>query len=306
MAVPFLTGIDLNNQRGRAFADPSAATDAATKQYVDALVQGLRWKDPVKAASTGDVTLAGYRADGSTLLDGYTLVSGDRVLLMNQTDGSENGIYVVSDSDDPVRASDANTAAKLDGAAVVVTEGSTNGDKAYTQTADNVTLGEDSLSFVQVGGGSSYTADGNGIELSGSTFSIELASGGGLDKGATGLKLNSSVAGDGLNLSTGVLSVDAGTGLEFSTGTLQVDETYVVTEPSTVVRKYSTSIGDGSATSYVVTHALGTQDVTVELYDNSSPYATVYADVEHTSSSTVTVKFAAAPASDQYRVVVHG
>lgn len=66
---------------------------------------------------------------------------------------------------------------------------------------------------------------------------------------------------------------------------------------------YKTSIGDGSATSIAVTHNLGSRDVTVQLYDNSS-YDTVYADVVRTDTNTVTVGFTSAPASNDIRVLV--
>jgi hypothetical protein len=73
-----------------------------------------------------------------------------------------------------------------------------------------------------------------------------------------------------------------------------------------IARKYSASIGDGSATSYTVTHNLGTKDVTVHVYDNSSPYAQVETDVEHSGNDTVAINFASAPTSNQYRVVIVG
>ena len=70
--------------------------------------------------------------------------------------------------------------------------------------------------------------------------------------------------------------------------------------------KYASSIGNGSATSFVVTHNLGTQDVTVTVRENASPYAVVYADIELTNTNTITVLFAVAPTNNQYRVVVIG
>ena len=73
-----------------------------------------------------------------------------------------------------------------------------------------------------------------------------------------------------------------------------------------IARKYAASIGDGSATSYTVTHNLGTKDVTVHVYDNSSPYAQVETDVEHSGNDTVAINFASAPTSNQYRVVIVG
>lgn len=71
--------------------------------------------------------------------------------------------------------------------------------------------------------------------------------------------------------------------------------------------KYSATIGDGSALSYVITHNLGTTDINVLIYDIlSAPYAQVYTDVEITSANTITVRFAVAPASGKYRVTVIG
>lgn len=73
-----------------------------------------------------------------------------------------------------------------------------------------------------------------------------------------------------------------------------------------IANKVSASIGDGSATSYVVTHNLNTQDVSVTIRETASPFALVYTDVEITSVNTITIKFAAAPTSGQYTVVVVG
>ncbi len=66
---------------------------------------------------------------------------------------------------------------------------------------------------------------------------------------------------------------------------------------------FKASIGDGSATAYTVTHNLGSKDVIVQLYDNSS-FDTVYADVVRTSTEVVTVTFAAAPTSNDIRVLI--
>jgi hypothetical protein len=65
-------------------------------------------------------------------------------------------------------------------------------------------------------------------------------------------------------------------------------------------------VGDGEATSFAVTHSFGTRDVQVQVYESASPFGQVVADVDHTSTSAVTVKFAVAPAQDEYRVVVVG
>jgi hypothetical protein len=63
---------------------------------------------------------------------------------------------------------------------------------------------------------------------------------------------------------------------------------------------------NGSSTTYTVQHGLGTRDVVVQVYTNGSPYDTVVTDVERTDTDNVTIKFATAPLSDAYRVVVTG
>jgi hypothetical protein len=91
----------------------------------------------------------------------------------------------------------------------------------------------------------------------------------------------------------------AGAGLTLTGTTFALDTTVAV-------RKYATSIGDGSSTSIVVTHNLGTQDVMVMLRDNSSPFAIMEADFQATSTNTVTLVFTVAPTSNQYRAIVFG
>ena len=70
--------------------------------------------------------------------------------------------------------------------------------------------------------------------------------------------------------------------------------------------KVSASVGDGSATTYTVTHNLGTRDVLVQVTRVASPYDVVIADVAAATESTVTVTFATAPTNNQFRVVVIG
>ncbi len=69
--------------------------------------------------------------------------------------------------------------------------------------------------------------------------------------------------------------------------------------------KYSANVGNNSATSFAITHNLGTRDVTVNVYDNAT-YETVEVDIARTNTSTVTVTFAVAPSTDAYRVVITG
>lgn len=149
---------------------PTGDTDAANKAYVDALAAGLSWKDTVRAATTGNVTLSGAQT-----VDGVALVDGDRVLVKDQTAPAENGIYVVA-AGAWVRATDMDTAAEFDGSAVFVQEGTTNQGAGYTETATVATVGTDAVVFSQFTGGALYTW-GVGLVNTGNTINVNLGSG---------------------------------------------------------------------------------------------------------------------------------
>jgi hypothetical protein len=107
------------------------------------------WKEPVRAASTGNGTLSTAFENGDTL-DGVTLATGDRILLKDQSTGSQNGIYVVNASGAPTRAVDADSGGELVGATVFVSEGTANADKVFACTTNaTITVGSTSLVFSQ-------------------------------------------------------------------------------------------------------------------------------------------------------------
>lgn len=290
-----MNGLDLQSQRIQNLASPSTSTDAANKAYVDALAAGLEWKQEVRAASTAPGTLATAYANGSTI-DGYTLVTGDRILIRAQSSPIENGIYIVAASGAPARATDASTSASLNNATVLVTKGTTLADTAWTQTTADPTVGTSSIVFAQFGAGTSYSA-GNGLALSTGTFSV-VANGTSLDVSSSGVRVSSSALGNGLTGGSGtVVSVNNGTGLVFSGSQLTTDH-------SIIPQKYSTTLAT-SSTSYTVTHGLGTVDVITTVYTISDG-SVVFADVLNATTNTVTINFAVAPSASAYRVVVIG
>jgi hypothetical protein len=67
---------------------------------------------------------------------------------------------------------------------------------------------------------------------------------------------------------------------------------------------FSANVGDGVALSYVLNHAMGTRDVIVQVYRNSTPWDTVICDVERTDTNNVTVRFSVAPTTNQFRVLI--
>jgi hypothetical protein len=144
-----------------ANSDMRVASQKATKTYVDTALASagldVSWKAPVRAATTSAGTLASDYADGDTL-DGVTLTTGDAILIKDQADASENGIYEVAASGAPSRRSDADTGADLVGAAVIILEGTTNGDTFwFCETNPPITLGTTDLTFAQLTSGS-FTA----------------------------------------------------------------------------------------------------------------------------------------------------
>jgi hypothetical protein len=166
-AVVFPGSVTLN-------ADPVNALDAATKQYVDAVAEGLHVHASVVAATTANVDLS-TGLEAGDVIDGVTLVAGDRVLVKNQSTTSENGIYIASTSGAAVRASDYNTASEIDpGDFFFVTGGTTYDNTGWVQTAVVTTLGTDPITFEQFSGAGTYLA-GNGLTLTGNTFSINTA-----------------------------------------------------------------------------------------------------------------------------------
>ncbi len=115
---------------------PSSGSDVATKTYVDDLVTGLKTRIITRAATTGNITLSSDLQNGDTL-DGVTLATGNKVLVKDQTDATENGIYNVVASGTATRDTDYDTVAELAGQLVIVQEGSTNADKIFLCTTDN-------------------------------------------------------------------------------------------------------------------------------------------------------------------------
>jgi hypothetical protein len=171
-AVP-TSSVSFNSQTLTNLADPVNPQDAATKAFVDAARSGLDVKASVRVATTANITLSGTQT-----IDGVSVIAGDRVLVKNQSTGSENGIYVVSASGWS-RASDADANAEVTaGLFTFVEEGTTNADSGWVlSTNAPVTIGTTSLSFAQFSGAGQVTA-GAGLTKSGNTIDVATADAG--------------------------------------------------------------------------------------------------------------------------------
>lgn len=153
-------------------ATPTDDGHAATKGYVDAARSGLDVKASVRVATTAAINLSSDLEAGD-VIDGVTLVAGDRVLVKHQGTASENGIYVAvaAEAGAASRADDANTSAKVTtGMFTFVAEGTVNADNGFVLTTDDIiTLGTTGLTFIQFSGAGQITA-GDGLTKSGNTI----------------------------------------------------------------------------------------------------------------------------------------
>lgn len=199
--------IAVNDSKITGLATPTADTDAANKGYVDAARSGLDVKASVRVATTTAVNIASDLESGDTV-DGIELTTGDRVLVKNQSSGSENGIYVVQETGSAVRAEDANSSAEVtSGMFTFVSEGTTNADAGFVLTTnDTITLDTTALTFVQFSGAGQIIA-GEAISKTGNQLDVVVAANGGIEISADALQLKSGVAGDGLTYSSGVIAV---------------------------------------------------------------------------------------------------
>jgi hypothetical protein len=252
---------------------------------VDSVAQGLDVKASVVYATTAALSAFTFSAtaggtltadaNGALSVDGSTPSVADRILVKNETSTNApyNGIYVVTAVGDGsnafvlTRSTDANASAEVTaGLFTFVEQGSTLADTGWVLTTNNPITLNTTDLVFSQFSGAGTFTAGNGIDITGNVISAVVEASAGL-----------SISGSGLAIDTAI-----------------------------VVRKYAESIGDGAATTYTVTHNLGTKDVQVTVYDNSSPYAEVVVDVQHTSTTAIAVLFSVAPTSNQYRVVVQG
>ena len=191
--------VDVSSAKIINVATPTSGNDAVNKTYVDSLVasgihfhQPVRVESPINLVATYDNGTAGVGAtlenadtQAALVIDGVTLSVNDRVLIYQQTDQTENGVYVVTDVGSVstnwilTRASDADTYVidspngLSEGSTFFVQQGTTGAGETYTcNTSGVITFGTTNITFVQVSSAQIYSA-GAGLDLTGTQFSVE-------------------------------------------------------------------------------------------------------------------------------------
>ena len=299
MAAP-TADVSLNNRKITGLADPTSDTDAANKRYVDGAVQGLSWKTAVRVSSTADIDLDSPGAE----IDGVTMSSGDRVLLLGQASAFENGIYVWSGASASLtRAADANSAAELKGAAVFVMEG-TRADQAYTLITDGtITVDTTALTWTQFTGLGQVVA-GNGLTKTGNQMDV-VGTADRITVNADSIDIASTYVGQTSITTLGTITTGTwnGTTIAVANGGTGATDAAGARTNLGATTKYSANVG--GSTSIAVTHNLGTKDVVVTVRENATD-AVVECDITMTDTNTVTLGFAVAPTAGAYRVVIVG
>jgi hypothetical protein len=278
--------VNFNSQKGINAADPTNPQDVATMQWTSNLVAassgGTEWKQQVRLATTGALATNTYSSGAKTLtatangalsIDGTAVVVADRILVKNESTGSNNGLYVVTATGGAgapyvlTRATDANTSALLNNGMIVpVAVGTTNADTIWVMTTDSITLDTTALSFTQlpIAG---YTA-GTGLTLTGNQFALTVPV---------------TVANGG----TGAITAAA------ARTALGIVNKYTVTGPSS------------GGTSWTINHNLGTSDVIYMIRD-ASTNAEPIVDIVVTDANNLTVNFGSSVSSNSYKAVVIG
>jgi hypothetical protein len=172
MAVQNSGTVSISGGSITGIGSPSSNSDVAIKSYVDEAVAGLRTRIIAEAGTTANIDLTADLQNGDTI-DGVTLVTGDRVLVKDQSTATQNGLYIVVSSGTASRDPEYDTIAEISGSLIVINQGSTNDNKIFLCTTDSDgSIGSTNITYTQVTPSNTGTVTSIGLTQSGSEFTI--------------------------------------------------------------------------------------------------------------------------------------
>ena len=288
-------------------SDPATDDDAATKGYVDATAQGLDIKGSVRLATTdadGNIDLT---TGGTTvMIGGLSVEVGDRVLVKNQTDATENGIFVVQ-SGSWIRSEDANDNQSISpGMFTFVEEGSLENTGWVLSTDSPIDVGTTGLEFTQFSGAGLITA-GDGLVKEGNVIDV-VGTANRIIVNDDSIDIASTYEGQTSIVTVGTITTGTWQGeiIDVLYGGTGADNATDARANLDTPGRYSETIGDGAANAYVINHGLNTADVQVFTRYLTGDNAQVFMDVEVDDANNVTVRSSNSVPLDSIRVTVIG
>jgi hypothetical protein len=236
--------VSASNAQIKNVAEPTADTDAATKYYVDAARSGLDVKQSVRLATTVDIALTGVKT-----IDTKTTVTGNRILVKNQDTAADNGIYIANDSGAWTRATDFDEDTEVtSGAFTFVEDGSVNLNAGFVVTTkDPIDVGTTEINWTLFSASGTLIA-GDGLSKDGYTLKVNVAATGGIEISDDSLQLKSTVAGNGLSLTAGVLDVGGTTNrISVDGSSVDIDANYIGQSSITTLGTITTGVWNGTA-----------------------------------------------------------
>lgn len=242
--------------------NPQSANDAVNLQFIEDFFTGLNEKTAVLASSSGNINLA---APGSTI-GGVTMPLNGRFLALNQTNNTQNGIYIWNGASVPAtRSSDANTSTELNNATVYVPDstGTTIG-ATYRQITRNPVIGTDPII---------WTIYGNSVP-------------------------------DATTTTPGRVTLATSTNIDNNTDVSKVITVAALLGSTVIKRQAKATIGNGTDSTFTVSHTFNTFDVDVKVRRTAGDRADVYPDITRASNGSVTLTFSYVPSVGEFTVLL--